>query len=685
MVHPKLRMSFLIMGFIVVNKVSAQVLLNSDSLKGTLEEIVITGQPKPQSIKKSVYQIKVIGKERIQKQAATKLQDVLANELNIRFNQDMATGGSDITMMGLKGQNVKILLDGLPIIGRQGISNEININQIDINSIERIEIVEGPMSVIYGADALAGVINIITKNAGKTSWNITARLQEETVGIEYGTSQGIHNQYLSTTYKKNKIEVGAAIGKNFFGGWKGKSIDRELLWHKKDQILANGFVGFSTNKFNVKYRIDGLDEIITNPGNFLFAQQASGDTLAIDQEYLSKRVMQQLQANYTVNNKLNVNTQLSYTDFSRQVYSTTVSKKNGSVRLAAGTNMQSIINFTGLTYRTSANYKINTMFNIQTGVDINTETGEGERLKKGTNKVADYAFFATGEINPTSKISIRPGARVIKNSLYKAPPIIPSINTKFVLSKNIDVRFSYANGFRSPSLRELYFNFFDANHQIVGNPNLKAEISNSFTGSLNWQKNTKKKINYTIALNGFYNSIKNLIDYAISETNPNEFILTNVSSSKTGGINGAITTKYKNWNIALGSAYTGFYNEYSETEKTLPQMQWSTEVNTTVGYKFVKLGLDVNLFYKHTGKRPVYIFSNQQYVLTSLKGFDLADFTINKNASKYLTINTGIRNLFNVTSINSNIAGTGIHAANGVRNVANGRSYFIGLLFNLNK
>ena len=49
--------------------------------------------------------------------------------------------------------------------GRQGTSNEININQIDINSIERIEIVEGPMSVVYGADALAGVINIITKKA----------------------------------------------------------------------------------------------------------------------------------------------------------------------------------------------------------------------------------------------------------------------------------------------------------------------------------------------------------------------------------------------------------------------------------------------------------------------------------------------------------------------------------------
>jgi len=114
-----------------------------------LEGVVVTGQYKPQSVKNSVYQVRTISKEKIQKQGATKLQDVLNNELNIRFSQDAATGGSNVTMMGLSGQNVKILLDGLPLLGRQGANNEININQIDINSIERIEIVEGPMSVVY--------------------------------------------------------------------------------------------------------------------------------------------------------------------------------------------------------------------------------------------------------------------------------------------------------------------------------------------------------------------------------------------------------------------------------------------------------------------------------------------------------------------------------------------------------
>ena len=261
------------------------VLAQLDSVK-TIGEVVVTGQYRPQSVKNSVYQVRVISKEKIQKIGASKLQDVLNSELNIRFTQDNATGGSGITMMGLKGQNVKILIDGMPIIGRQGTTNEIDINQIDINSIERIEIVEGPMSVIYGADALAGVINIITKKANASKISVIARLHEETVGKEYGIQQGIHNQYVGLTLRNKKWEIGGGVGYNYFGGWKGDSTGRELTWHWKDQITGNGFIGYNGTKLNIRYRFDGLDEIITNPGNFIRYQQDADDWFAPDQEYL---------------------------------------------------------------------------------------------------------------------------------------------------------------------------------------------------------------------------------------------------------------------------------------------------------------------------------------------------------------------------------------------------------------
>ena len=657
-----------------------------DTLVKEMTGVIVTGQYKPQTAKNSVYQVRTISRDRIEKQGATRLQDVLTTELNIRFSQDLATGGSDITMMGLKGQNVKILIDGLPVIGRQGTSNEININQIDINSIERIEIVEGPMSVVYGADALAGVINIITRKAKADQIAVTVKLHEESVGSEYGIKGGIHNPYASVSWRHKNWEIGGALGYNYFGGWKDTATGRELVWHKKDQILGNAYIGYSRGKFNVRYRLDGLDEIIYNPGNFINPQPSTGDILAIDQEYLSQRLMHQLQAGYFVNNKLNFQLQSSYSDYSRQVFSTTVSSKTGDERLNTAPGSQALIEFTGFTTRATAVYKPSDIISFQPGIDINIDKGEGERLKEGSNRISDYAFFLSSEITPNAKINIRPGIRIIENSVYDAPPVIPSVNTKFGITKNLDFRLAYARGFRSPSLRELYFNFYDANHQIVGNPDLKAETSHSFTGSLNWEKISPKEVVYTTVLSGFYNDVENLIDYAVSASDPNVFILTNVSDSRTAGVSLSTVAKYRRWNVTVGASYTGFYNDYAEENKSLDELQWSPEANVVLGHNFPSIGLDLSLFYKFTGRRPFYtVDSNQDYVLNRQKAYHLADLSISKTAFKYFRFNAGIRNIFDVDRINSTVKGGGTHNANVTRQVATGRAFFAGVVFNWKK
>jgi outer membrane receptor for ferrienterochelin and colicins len=648
-----------------------------------LGEIVITGQYRPQSVKNSVYQVKVITKERIQKQGAVKLQDVLNNELNIRFGQDLATGGSGITMLGMPGQNVKVLIDGLPMIGRQGTTNEININQIDINSIERIEIVEGPMSVIYGADALAGVINIITKNAGSSKFSVTARVQEETVGKEYGVKQGVHNQYAGVSFRHKKWEIGGGVGYNYFGGWKGDSSRRELAWHWKDQITGNGFIGYHTSKFNIRYRFDGLDEVITDPANFTEYQRDAGDSVAYDKEYLSQRQMHQLQASYFVNGNLSFQAQTSYSDYSRQVFSTIISQKTGKVSMNPFS--QAIDKFKGFTFRTTAQYKISSLIFLQPGVDVNLESGEGERLAVGNNKISDYAFFVTSEITPSTKINIRPGLRIIRNSVYDSPPVIPSINTKFALSKFLDLRFAYAQGFRAPSLRELFFNFIDANHEIIGNPDLKAETSHSFTGSLAWRKLNRYQVAFTATTNIFYNDVENLIGYAYSSTNPRLAVLTNISNYKTTGISLSGTLAQKSLSASLGASYTGYYNQYSETDNTLPELQWSAEINSNIGYNFSKIGLDVNLFYKFTGKRPAYIVEGSDFILSVLKGYHWSDFTLNKKLFKLFILSAGIRNIFDVDLVTSTRSSTGTHASGISNSIGYGRSYFAGLVFNWEK
>src|SRR5690606_23751733 len=118
----------------------------------------------------------------IRMRGATDLLGVLNTELGMRFSTDYVLGETDIQLMGMGGANVKILIDGVPLVDRG--ETRQSLSQININEIEKIEIVEGPMSVMYGTDALAGVINILTKknaSAPRNKLSATAGFLEETV------------------------------------------------------------------------------------------------------------------------------------------------------------------------------------------------------------------------------------------------------------------------------------------------------------------------------------------------------------------------------------------------------------------------------------------------------------------------------------------------------------------------
>lgn len=658
----------------------------TDTLKTlNLDEVVVTGQFSPRSVKSSVYQVRVINREKIEKLSPVKLQDILMNELNIRFSQDVATGGSRISMLGMDGQNVKVLIDGVPLIGRQGTNNEISINQIDVSTIERIEIVEGPMSVIYGADALAGVINIITKKTAKFPFAAKLKLHEETIGNTYSLQQGIHNPSISFTTGKNKWTGGANFSYNYFGGWKDTAIERELVWDKKDQLFAGGFINYKDKKWGISYRIDGMDEVITNPGNFVNNDIAKGDSFATDKQYFSNRLMQQVQSNVFINGKLNLQGMVAYSDYNRRVHSEWIYKNSGGTYLDPTPESQSLVNFKGYSLRTSAVYTFNEKYSIQPGIDINREQGSGERMRPGQNKIGDYALFVSAELKPSTKINIRPGIRAIKNTVYKAPPVVPSINIKYILSPRMDVKASYAHGFRAPSLRELYMDFFDINHSIIGNPNLKAEVSNTFNLSLNYATVTSKNIMVTTSFGGFWNEVNNMIDYAVSATSADTFTLVNLYKSKNAGTTFNGKVKYGNFSGGIGAAYTGFFNIYSAQEKSLPQMQWATEVSVSAAYQFIKAGLDANIFYKYTGAKPGYMQYGADYVAITTDPYHWADFTLNKKINQALRISGGIKNLFDVKRLKNSVASISVHTNNNTLSIGTGRSYFLGLTYDFIK
>jgi outer membrane receptor for ferrienterochelin and colicins len=657
---------------------SCLVAYGQDSLRSyELQELVVTGEVEPQSVQTTVYNVRTIPLERLQAQGATRLQDVLNTELNIRFSQDLALGGSNLSMMGLPGQNVKVLLDGVPLVGRQGTGNEININQINVNSIERIEVVEGPMAVIYGADALAGVINIITKKSLEEKLNVSASIHEETAGNEYSLTKGIHNQNISIGYRVKSFYFNGNVTRNDFRGWKGDSVDREKEWHPKTQWIAGGVAGYNKGGFNAYYRIDALDEKIYNPGQFQGRE-------AIDQNYITQRLMHQVQVTNRFSDRLSANAALSYTNYERRTQSIAVDKESGRETLAAAA-LQNTDQFSGLTVRGALNYKISDVLSLQPGFDINSETGSGPRLKQGENAISDYAGFLSADIK-TRIISFRPGIRIVRNSVYDAPPVIPSLNTKIVLGENDDLKLSYGRGFRAPSIRELYFNFFDASHSIEGNPNLEAELSHSFNAAWNSRLVETDSWSLKTTLSGFYNHVENMIDYGLKPgSNATTYI--NVNRFKSTGLTANGTIKNNVVEFRAGFAYTGRYNSLVEAAGDVPEFSWSPEINSSVTYHFNPT-LTAFMFYKYTGKTPAYVIDtdNNTAVLSETDGYHWADVTIQKSFAKYLSVSGGVRNLLNVTRISNSAAGGSGHGVSGsTRPIGYGRSFFVTINFRFTK
>ena len=656
-----------------------------------LEQVVVTGQFSPQSMRNSLYKVRTVNSEQIRQKAPTSVQSLLNTEIGIRLSNDMALGETDFELMGMSGNNVKILLDGIPLIDRG--ETKQSLSQLDVNSIERVEIVEGPMSVVYGTDALAGVINIITKKGDgyseENTWRVGARVQEESMGKEYDffKDKGLHNESIDLGFNhKSGLFVNGGYTRNNHGGWQGDLTGREKRWHPKDQALMNGMFGFQNRNMNVWYRLDFLDEKIFGPNNGSELQPEK----VSDKDFLTKRYTHQLQSDWKLDNRLDVHAALSYQDYKRRTRTTESDLSTGEKWLSSAEASQDITQYKAWIARATVAWNIAPEFSVQPGVEYQWTQGEGGRID-GTPKVSDLAFFLSAEYKPWEWLSLRPGVRTFIVADYDAPIAIPSVLTKFKLTKHMDLRLSYAYGFRSPTLQELYFSFHNDNHDIDGNPDLKAEYSHNITGSVAYRVLHSEKIHLTTTLSGFYNDFRDKISLAQNVDIPNYNTYYNIDRYKTVGGSLENSLSWGGLRANLNVSLIGRYNRYATGNKSMPRFRYSPEVSTSISYHIEKTGTDISLFYKYTGERKEYYYheyttadnkKESEIYLRGMKSYHTGDLTVTQKLTSFLHLNAGVKNLFNLTSLET--IAESPNDTPSVSYLGCGRSWSVGLSFLLN-
>ncbi len=701
---------------IIISLTSVAVLAQNGEVKKDtiktflLDEVVVTSQYNAQSIKKSVHNVVVISRKQIENQAANNLVDVLNFNLNLTIIPNAKTGKSSISFFGLNAGYFNILVDGIPLVGDNSLGNDTDLTQVNLDDVERIEIVEGAMGVEYGANAVSGVINVITKKKEKAKWSIKTALQEETIGKEYAWfDKGRHIQSVSISHNINKnwyIRFGA--NRNQFAGFYNKKQGQDYYqndglrgyeWLPKNQLTTNGMLSYKRNRFKLFYKLEYFNEDLayydeTVRANIDVQNQISNPS-STDRNFKTKRFVNNLNINGSLNYGANYNISLSFQQQKKRLnefnyYIVTKQKTDEKEEVYQSSKVF-------FSKGTITNLVKNNFLNFQLGFDnryikgFDTQaTGNVTQLDR-TQSQFNYALFGSAELNVSEKFLVRPGVRYEHNSKFKSK-FLTSLSGRYLLNNGFEFRANIGTSYRTPNFEELYYYFVDSNHDVQGNENLHPE--SGFSAFLNLKKYSY--IDNVSLLNSFkisYIDVQDKIDLAVVNTSPLQYKYINIDAYKLWGITTENIFKTTNWTLNIGATLQGVSRIANNEINGKNDLLYSYQINTSATYHLEKWDTSFSLLLKHNSKQRSYIatstdsLGNSIFSKSTTDSYTWLDASIKKTFfNNNIQTTIGSRNLLNITNVTvNNSLSTGAHATgNNSLLLGYGRSYYFKILYNLN-
>lgn len=633
-----------------------------------LKETIVTDIHSTKDLNNTVLNISKISAKKIEELGAVDLRDALSFESNIRMSRDQAIGSSGITMMGIGGDNVKLLIDGVPVIGR--LFNQLDLEQFNLENAKQIEVIQGPMSVIYGSNALAGSINIVTNNTNdKPRFNLNANYETDGQYALTGTASKSFNQ-------KHFITVSG--GRTMFTGWSAEDVDRTFDWIPKEQYTGRLQYSYKHKNAVINLRSELLNAKLIDRGAPIGFYKEE----AVDQHYTNQRFDNSLSYNNTFSKGGTLQMIMGNNNFKRIKNKYFKDLTTLEDVLVIGEEEQDTQTFNASVFRAIYGFDKSKTLGIETliGFDGNYEIGTGNRIKADRQEQLDAALFASAEKQLASYALVRGGVRYAYNSAFESP-LLYSLQTKFTLPRSQIIKVGFGKGFRAPSLKELYLDFTDSRHEVFGDSTLMSETSHSLTASYT-KFYTPGKAQMSTTVDAFYNDIDNKIELIV--TGPIQAKYGNIGQFQTVGGNISQKIIYEDFRLNATFNYTGVYNGVEGSEK---EFFFSPQVVLNPTYTLKKYNLTANLFFNHFGE-VARVFSNTDSANVNVQqqdAYSMLDFTINKSfKNKKLRVTVGARNILGVINIDANTTEVGAHTpSTSFISVSPGRTYFINVRYEL--
>jgi len=462
-----------------------------------LNPVVVTGSGHHQRLKSTATPVHVLSSQEIREQGISTFDGALTRMMP-QVSMAPNAMGSQLRLNGLGNKYILVLINGQKLNG--DISNNIDLNRINMSRVKRIEVLDGAASSLYGSDAIAGVINIITDQPTQDIISITSDTRvsghgvlTEAVSLDIYT--GGFGSYTSfshdraDSYRNNDLEY-----------VKGSETDTQ-------QSIAPLFTGYRSNILAQKFTYSPNQHLALNAGlDYSYKITDRPDTRAditdgtdYEMRYKGLRwnvggifkftAKNSLQADFTVD-RFRYGKEYDVETKTNAIGDYVQSKKQ---RMMEG-NLKAIL---GLTRNST------TIIGADWRKDYLTATSGNI-----DQHVYTLAAYAQHEMQLFKDLTATLGLRLTHHQTFDQH-LTPKIALMYALN-NIRLRATWSTGFRAPGLDELYYHYFSVNRgkaQIsFGNQNLKPEKSHYF--SLNAEYRTQV---LAVSVTGYLNRINDMV------------------------------------------------------------------------------------------------------------------------------------------------------------------------------
>ncbi len=582
-----------------------------------MDGIVITGTKTERLLKDTPVITEVITRNEIESTGAENIGEALEHHVGIVVHRD--AHGDGVQLQGLASDYVLILLDGEPQVGR--IAGKLDLARIPIENVQRIEIVKGASSALFGSAAMGGVINVITRGASSPfALQFTNNVEEHNTIDSRGTVEIKHG-------KLNSLMTLAANHRD--------PID---LDETNPSTTIDGYQNF-TQSVRTEYQLTQRAKLLFSGQYFAQAQEGVSENSGVAFDRLGDIGV--FSATVGTAYRPGLDSKLV-----GKIYATRY--RDESTVIDRGTSLTASSNITVqdlVKGEVQFDTSLGARNQLTAGAELIFENLESQRITGGEKDVATNSLFFQNEFRPSRNLALVVGGRLDHHSEFGAH-FSPKLSGLYRVTSDFTVRTSFGQGFRAPDFKDLYLDFSNptSGYQVLGNPALQPESSNSWNLGLEYQ--------FRSALLGrlqvYRNNLKNLIEaerVGKSVLGGSKFQYFNVSEAFTEGVEVELATRsIRGLAAAVGYAYLNGQDE--ETGLTLLNRSKHSG-NLKLSYVNEEIGFNLNLRGRYGSKWGFYddgdkVLEDEEYApsnwIWNLRG--------SKQILTWLRASVGINNIF---------------------------------------